>query len=346
MLHDKAELVFNSHNSFLERLEEVQVGTEWKEVSIMDLDICQNLIDFTEADYDTNTNGTKMFVDFPFGKVGIRECALRTLYTNLGLGGELMKKLDTDDMEEYVVFGIGKNRKYRSKMTFQLPIVEGKVNAFLSESYSNDLPADEVFRQVLKHFQNKLEQESFKFNGFWSYAECAGDYYLPISKEIDGKEYSTVLVVRTSDAGYSSISFSAYLTDGYRKEIPVMNGVSAIHKGNAASAERLEEMLNMVENAIDNGVKKLNKLLHIIIANPKSTMKRICKEVGLPKRESLELIDRFAEGTTTAFECYMCLSQILESDLTFSIRERYQGNLYKMLGINWDRYDLPGDYAW
>ncbi|MBR3246003.1 MAG: hypothetical protein IKF90_25385 [Parasporobacterium sp.] len=346
-LHDGEEVRYNSHEAFVERLEEVQAATTWKDVSIQALDIGKNFIDLTEADADTNRNGTQMFLDLPNGKIGIRECALRSLYTNLGLGGDLMKKFDNDDMEEYIGFGIGKNRKYRPAMTFQIPVVEGKVNAFLSESYSNDLPANEIFQKVLKHFQEKLEQETFKFNGYWTYAECSGDYFLPIKKEIDGHEYSVVLVVRTSDAGYSSINFSAYLTDERHKEMPIMSGVNAVHKRSAASSERLDEMLDMVENAVDKGVKRLNKLLHILINNPKNTMKRVCKEVGLPKRESLELIESFDDlGQVTAFDCYMCLAQILEKDLTYSVRERYQGNIYKLLGIRWENYDLPGEYAW
>ena len=349
MFRDETELRFKDLVDFEERLRETEAETNWIDIEINNLDVSKQFIPVTEAEIDTNENGTKLFVqDYESQtRTPIRTCALRTLYSNLGLGGELMKKLDLDDMEEYVCFGISKNRKHRPKLTFKVPVVDGKVNAFLSEGYAN-LPAPIIFEEAHKHFEDKINSAEFKFNGYWSYYQCAGEYFLPIKKVVAGQEYSVVLVVKTSDAGYSSVNLSAYLSDGRNKQLPIMSDISTIHKGNAASVERLKEMFNMADGAVDDGVKKLNKLLHIIIENPKNTMKRVAKEVGLPKKDSLTIIDSFEdEGFCTAFDCYVELSKILEDDTdTLSVRERNQGNLLKLLGITWERFDIPGEYAW
>lgn len=350
LFRDSTELKFRNLDDFQNRLNEVEEATEWKNVSINNLDVCSVAIPVTEEEVDTTINGSGLFLnDFENGlRTGIRTCALRTLYTNLGLGGELMKKLDHDDMEEYVGFGIAKNRKHRPKLTFKVPVVEGKINAFLSSGYAN-LPAPIVFEEALKHFREKTMEDEFKFNGYWSYAQCAGEYFLPIKKEVAGEEYNVVLVVKTSDAGYSSINLSAYLTDEKgRKQLPIMSDISSIHKGNSATITRLEEMFDMADGAVDDGVKKINKLLHINITNPINTMKRVAKEVGLPKKDTLFVIEGFEDtGVVTALDCYFALAQILEDEsATFSAKERNQGNIYKLLGINWERFDLPGEFAW
>ena len=124
-----------------------------------------------------------------------------------------------------------------------------------------------------------------------------------------------------------------------------MSDLSLIHKG--IDEEKLIKLIKMLDGAIDTGVKKLNRLLLVNIYNPKATMKRVAKKVNLPKKDTLQLIEEYEPTVVnTAFDLYMQLSKLLNNTHGWSQKEKLQGDLYKLLGIDWGSYDLAGDYPW
>lgn len=346
MFKDDVYLCYQDVNGFMTRLLEAEVNTEWSSIPVAELVV--NSIDalppmpLTEEDNNTIHCGTGLFA----GRIGrrsyagVRSCALRSLYDRLGLGGAIMNRLDKNAMKELINFAI----EHPTEDTLQVPIVEGKVNAFLSSKYQK-LPALNVFEEVISFLQEHFDQEEFGFNGRWTYYESTGEFELPLEQEVNGETYTTYLVCQTSDAGYSSVNFRAHLRQG-RKNLPIMSDISMAHKGNLDEA-KLQQSLKMLDGAIDKGVKKLNHLLLVPINNPKACMKRVAKHVGLPKKETLELIEQFNPNyAVTAFDCFECLAKLLEQPNKYTIKERLTGDIYKALNLNWESYDLAGDYAW
>ena len=321
MFKDEQEVFYTELEPFMYRLEEVQRNTSWKFIPAKELSI----------------GSSESFSWVLDDQEPIRNHALSSLYQRLGLGGKIMDRLSNDALHEIVNFGI----EHAPKSTLRIPIVEGKVNAFLSNQYSS-LPAIKVFEEVVKFLNEKAE--GFTFNGVWSYIAATGEFHLPLEKMVDGVPYSTVLVAKTSDAGFSSVNFSAYLDNGSYK-LPIMSDLSLIHKG--IDEEKLIKLIKMLDGAIDTGVKKLNRLLLVNIYNPKATMKRVAKKVNLPKKDTLQLIEEYEPTVVnTAFDLYMQLSKLLNNTHGWSQKEKLQGDLYKLLGIDWGSYDLAGDYPW
>ena len=346
MFKDDVYLMYQDFNSFMTRLLEAEVNTEWRSIPVAELVV--NSLDvvpmmaISEEDIDTDKFGTGLFA----GRIGqpmyagVRGCALRSLYDRLGLGGTIMNRLDKNAMKELINFAI----EHPTEDILQVPIVEGKVNAFLSSKYQR-LPALNVFEEVITFLQEHFNEEDFRFNGRWTYYESTGEFELPIEKEVNGKTYTTYLVCQTSDAGYSSVNFRAHLKSG-RKVLPIMSDISMAHKG-SLDERKLQQALNMLDGAIDKGVKKLNHLLLVPISNPKACMKRVAKHVGLPKKDTLELIEQFNPNyEVTAFDCFECLAKLLERPVEWNIKERLTGDIYKTLNLSWENFDLPGDYAW
>ena len=336
MLNDQVVQNYRSMDDFFYRLQEVEDKTQWVNIPLADLFVGETDQQITNADIDTKLFGTKWWAgrntDSTF--IPIRDCALHSLYDRIGLGGAILNRLSRESMEELVRFGI----EHPTQDVLQLPVVEGKINAFLSSKYTR-LPAVKVFEELIGFLQNTFNQENFKFNGRWTYFETTGVFELPLEKEVNGKTYTTVLVCQTSDAGFSSVNFRAYLKDG-ETSLPIMSDMSLMHKG------MLDEN-RMLEGAIDKGVKKLNHLLTIEINNPKGTMKRVAKACNLPKKDTLELIEKFnPPHYCTAFDLFDQLSKLLQNNYEWSVKERVSGDVYKMLNINWEHYDLAGDYAW
>lgn len=343
MYYDAEEIMFRDNQKFLEHLRDIESNTIWRNIPLNELFVEHGTTSHDEADYDTCVRGTNLFAcrQGELFTTGIRECAIRSLYDRLGLGGKILERLDAPALEELFTFAI----KHSSEDELQVPVVDGKINAFLSSQYKA-LPAEKVFSELLEYLRKSFNQEEFKFNGYWTYFAQTGEFELPDKRMINGQEFDVVLVCKTSDAGYSGVNFSVYIKSGNLK-LPIMSDIALMHKGDL-NEDKLKEALNQLEKVIDNGVKKLNDLLKVYIENPKGCMKRIAKEVNLPKRDTLEYIENYEDrGITTAFDCYTTLARLLDDDnLTWSAKERLQGNLYRALGLSWQKFDLPGDFAW
>lgn len=343
---DDVELTFTKKEEFYERIREVEKNTDWCNKELDSLLIDQSNIQKTMAQIDTNTkDGTKLFLLprdlnlFDEDVMPIRQCAMSSLMQRLGIGGDIVKHLSPKGFHEIFELGV----EYMPNKPVQISIVEGKVNAFLSKDYVK-IPTSEIMEEFQSTLNNISRKPHKAFKGVWTYAGTNASYYLDETKTIDGNDYGLVIGVTTSDAGMSGIHLYANLKSK-SCEIPLMTRMTVEHKGNV-SIEDFKENLGMLESGIENGVNRLNKLIGVKIGNGLGCAKRIAEKVKLPKKMVLEILENRKEPMKTALDVYFTLSQVLNDLPNNSVRMRLQGDLGKILSLDFTQYDLPGDYKW
>lgn len=349
VLGDDIHQQFSNSRELINRLEEVERNTTWvqrnvKQFLVNASEVLAKGTDLWKDEYliHTHKDGTQLVLMLDGKATGIRECAKNSLFARLGIGGQIIDWLDPAGIKKICMTGT----EYAPEKDIKIAITEGKVNAFLSSQYDNSISAATIFNEMEKYINSICKKEDVEFDADWSYSETVANYIIPVERTLDDKTYKVGITLATSDAGYSGANFRAFLTGNGHKEVPLMSSMSIIHRGNSGIV-RLSETLAMLEKAIDGGMSKLNRLMSVTITNPKATMKRVARACKLPKKESLELIDKFeCEGSCSAFRCYLCLAKVLNAPATMFVKQERTGNVAKMIAINWAGYDLAGDYAW
>lgn len=158
--------------------------------------------------------GLNLFDDEP---LPIRQCALSSLYQRLGIGGILPSHLSPTGIHELTQLEI----RYTPERRVQVPIVEGKINAFLSKEYSI-IDTTEVF-EIFDRGVRKLAGDTENFYGAWSYETTTGRYTLTFRKTINNTDYGVIAGLTTSDNGMSGIHIDRFLKDK-REIIPLLKG--------------------------------------------------------------------------------------------------------------------------
>lgn len=216
--------------------------------------------------------GLNLFDDEP---ILIRQCALASLYQRLGIGGILPSHLSPTGIHELTELEI----RYMPERRVQIPVVEGKINAFLSKEYSI-IDTTEVF-EIFDRGVRKLAGDTENFYGAWSYETTMGRYTLPIRKTINNTDYGVIAGLTTSDNGMSVIHIDGFLKDK-REIIPLFTSVSIEHKG-ASNIKDVEENIKILESAINAGMTNLGRMIMITIDNPVGYAKRVAEKCCLKK---------------------------------------------------------------
>lgn len=322
---------FNNEKEFLDRLAEVDQNTVWTMNDPASLEFVEDKESETGLNYVTPAGFAE----------DIRECAMSTLWQRYGIAGPILDRLNPEAKAKLLNFATG----YTPDSLIQIPIVEGKANAFLSSKYV-PYKTSRLFQKVGK----AVEYESF--NGFWAYEGSAGVYKLNKTVTLTDRngnevERPVVLDVRTSDIGESSVAFRCHIRCNDERDVPMMSDINIIHMG-AGVDEAIERTIDSLNAVIDTNARKLNALMYVDIdEQPKAVAKRAARWAKLPKRDSLEVINEWTPGEfTSAFDIYLVLSKVIDKQEDRNGKIRIGGDLARLIGTNWKQFDLPGDYAW
>ena len=270
----------------------------------------------------------------------VRACALKSLFERYGLSGSILERLSAEDrvnlLNEYAV-------KYAPNTTVQAPEVFGKISAFLSAGYT-PYPENKLFELVNKEIE-KLGIS--RFHGYWSYHQSMGVYHTEMTwTDPDGVKRSIIIRVRTSEIGESSVAFRVEFDTGKGYSVPMMTDHYIIHK-NSGIADSVKAMVDSFETVIVEQSRKLGALMMVGISNPRNAAKRAAQFAKLPKRAILEILANTTfDENTSAFDIYYVLSQVIKKADAEKDRIRYGGDLAKLIRVNWEQFDLPGEYAW
>lgn len=354
ILSDGEVMHFTNSDLFASRLQEVEANTKWIQRTLTEISVDEKRLnddEESEAQKHTRVEGTRLML-CPRGIVfsnddyiPLRACSIQSLYQRVGLGGDVLKRIDAKGVHQFTELALLYAPKNADDIIVKMPVVEGKINAFLSENYVDSLPTAMVFEEFKNRLESISNSSNLEFKGSWSYPVTTGWYKLPELRNVNGSDFNVVVGLTTSDAGYSGINFNAYLTNQDVTCLPLMSTLSIEHRGKT-NYVKFEEELSMLTTVIDNGINHLTDMMTLQIKNPINTMKRAAKKCGLPKRDVLEKLDQLHHVPTNAFDCYLTLSRILSKDEDGNVNERVQGDVTKLLGIDWNKLDLPGDFAW
>ena len=158
----------------------------------------------------------------------------------------------------------------------------------------------------------------------------------------------------TSDVGMSGANLYPILLDGNKSQIiPLGYPLRTQHKsGN--DMEYFEEQLGLVYAQFEKAVDKQVQLLNIEIRYPVTTLMRVLKRIGAPKKASYEAMDNFVaihgDDPCTAYELFMQMSDVIfdaQCDGASGLRiAQLEEIVSRALNVNWHEYDHPGDFKW
>ena len=118
--------------------------------------------------------------------------------------------------------------------------------------------------------------------------------------------------------------------------------------------EYFEEQLGLVYAQFEKAVDKQVQLLNIEIRYPVTTLMRVLKRIGAPKKASYEAMDNFVaihgDDPCTAYELFMQMSDVIfdaQCDGASGLRiAQLEEIVSRALNVNWHEYDHPGDFKW
>lgn len=303
----------------------------------------------TPADEHTaGLTGTNLFIENEGKKIGLRECAMPSVYQRLGVFGTGLSRLTRPDLVK--VFEM---LRKTAPGKVDLVIVDGKVNFLASSNGTKNsychLPAETIFRLVNELVERDGGSEDFTASE--SYSTFISEWKGTSNLELGGKDYDVNMTLFTSEVGEGSVTIVADLKPENGPKIPAMSPVRVAHK-NEATLQEVKSAMLMVNAALTKGVAALKLLKDVKIHNPKGCIKRVAKRIGLPKPATLAVVEEFFKNHSTveanALELYMALCQVPDKVVRKDKFQEYKlmTDIRKAMFVNWESFDLPGDFAW
>lgn len=290
----------------------------------------------------------------------LRDCSLRSLRQRLCSEADLVTKVSNEALDannpeaaklfvSYVDWAKQVLSLHGHKENTKVSVVDGKVNAFLSTEYVEALDTKYIHDEAFKQICETTNETDFGFKGWWNYAISMAEYKTSKEIQLNSCFYKTVIRVRTSDAGYSSIGIGTGLTRN-GVFVPLMSDIDIPHRGSKSSTvaehrvkfeENFAEALNQMDKVVNQSIATIKSLITVKIANPRGCALSVAKAIGLPKPNVKKVIDQSPIGGDTAWDVYLKLCEIFDDSWDAEKRIKQSGNLAKILGItNWKKYDV------
>lgn len=342
------ERYFNDQDAFLNHIEEMEKVTDpWYEQKIVDLSNAITL----------STN--QIVITTPTGTYPLRETSLRSLRQRLGIefpnGTFVLNNSSANTVcaplaKEIIDWACKVLKTKDCKDIVKISIVDGKANAFLSKEYVEYINSRYVHNEAFDKIMATTGETEFKFKGWCGYEMSNAEYETSKTKEINGVKYNTVIRVRTSDSGYSCIGIGVLLKHG-GKYLPMMSDIDIPHRAGKTKdkaevkkqfVQNLDTALCQTESVIKEAIAKAEALAIIVLKHPQDAARHIAKDIGLPKVETLKVIENITGNT--AWDVYSGLCEILDDSWNIEKRIKTTGNLAKILNVNWTRYDAPFEW--
>lgn len=293
----------------------------------------------------------------------VRDCAIKSILDRAGIKGPGLKKV-----EKNVYARILNDCLKVAKGEALLRISEGKVSAVLGGDCHDYAVLD--MEQIFLHSVEYLN-ENFKgchyLGGFYEHDmasalwELSGEDELlkAYKKELmlHGKrieDMKPMVRITTSDTGAGGANIYPMLVAG--KENTMINMGEPLRLGhrNGTKIAEFDEQLKMLCGKYQLATGNLIKLLQIDIRYPINCMKGVMDRLGIAKKYAAEAVELFkaqyGEDSCTAHDIYYGISEILymlECEGAEGSRiTKMEETIARALSINWEAYDIPGEYKW
>lgn len=343
----KEQMFFTNQDEFLAHIEKIESVTDpWFKTPIVELSKIIRLSDDNKS----------LEIDTPTGKHKLRDVSLRSLRQRLGIEFPMGTFVLSSSKESETYAGLSMKlvswacdaleaKGLKNTDIAKISVVDGEANAFLSKEYVEYVNSRYVHNSAFEKIMSATGETNFGFKGWFDYTMSNAEYETSKVSKVNGKDYNTVIRVRTSDSGYSSIAIGVLLKCA-GKYLPMMTDIEIPHRSGKTKSEEevkkkfifnLDEALTQADKVINEAIPKAEALTKIELKYPKDAAMHIAKDVGLPKAETLKAVE--AISGNTAWDIYTGLCEIIQDDWTIEKRIKQTGNLTKMLGINWNKYD-------
>lgn len=364
LFQDDFTKTFDVPEIFLQFLEHVEDNAEWRRIKTQDLCLCP-LVDpsapelSTEIFEDTLHNTgllVKLDDDHAFP---LRICAIKSLQDRTKISGPALRKVKPDKLSQIFNFCLEV-----SKGLTLVRITCGKVSALLSGD-----PGDYAILDIANLFLLTNNYLNNNYNGqfisgsyehhfttaFWTlnhpqlitaYREALVDHGLTPGTLAAAVRFSS------SDVGISGANLYPYLThDGHM--IALGTPLKLEHKRSATIAD-FRNHLDMLFTHYTDSVKALVKLLSIPIDYPAQTMIHVSKNLRLPRKLCMPIIEEFISRTNnspcTAHECYYQLNEVIFQEQCQGVTPSKLMNttevLLRALNLKWSDFDYYSDIVW
>lgn len=177
--------------------------------------------------------------------------------------------------------------------------------------------------------------------------------------------YHMVLQFATSNTADSAFRIIPALQEKNGVVAPLCQqdeGVHVRHTARGNFGERVNALMNAVLASFDkcDGILKdaadrMEELKHITIHNPYNAVLRVMDECNVNKKQGMEAATNFqsfiGSNSASAFDCFL----VVMNAYSFVCRDNPQNQdirftasltVGKAANINWEQYDIPGDYKW
>lgn len=288
----------------------------------------------------------------------IRDTAYKSLLDRAKINGTALPKLSRKQLSDVL------NACLSLYSSEALLLIRNEKVAAVHSGDSSDysvLPIDELLTVLKQKLDKHFPGNKFVF-GYSDHSVSTATWQMPNQKEellgtysktldsIGGAALSNRLIpgVRfiTSDTGVGSAKVSALLM-GMQYPIHIGSCIAVNHR-HQTKIQKFEDVLDQLFAQFGDSVAKLQKLVEIPVDYPINTMTRICKELRLPKKASMEAVSMYemayGGGPATAHDVFMALQEI-----PFILRSEkapeskllaLEENMARILSLKWSDYDL------
>ena len=348
---DAAVIECGDQDTFLENLKDLASRTQWEATDVYQLHFEKRNWESVDpekdpAGYDTAAYGTQLFVNLNGVMRPVRECGQPTLFKKLGVNCPAINVIKPEEKADWLN-DITETEEYGTKK-LMVPLVDGKVNAFLSEKYVY-VPSDKVVASTINTLDRLEKNQSRAFKGTVTYAMSYGEWTLneklhsaqvPV---LDGADQ--LVTVRTSDAGYSSIAFGAAIrvrVGGCETYYPLMTPISFDHTGRVE--ELVKDVFTTLKDEFLRDKASLESLFDIDIKHPRGCLINVGRMCGFSRSAVRALADENELDNMThddAFGLYTILCAMIKPEDDLQKQLRTQGDVLKALHCHWEDFDKP-----
>lgn len=301
---------------------------------------------------DTDENGSGLYLKAKGEILPLRSFALYSLDNMLGVKGQFLTWMSVKDhaamLNEYAIPNVPKSKK------LALFVEDEKVSAVLGVPSFSEIPAVDVHRTVAEYIAEEFPSAEYGGGSFsHEYVEEVWNlsYYAEsFDAVLEGRRMEPSFSICTSDCGASSVTIRPFLKEG-----PIMMPADPLriqHRGKNG-IEEVREALQKVYAVIEKGCATVQELSETVIFHPITTLKRVMKANKIPKLAGLNAIERFetmnGDAACSALDIYQCVCETLmyvPADATMEQKFRYTDDVARVAGVNWKKFDLPGEYNW
>ena len=294
----------------------------------------------------------------------VRSCALKTVLERARISGHALNKVSKTVFAEILNYCMGV-----ASGDSLIKIADQKVSAVhggdpkdytvmemlplfkaVCDYLDKEYPGNQF---ITAHFDHSIATAIWRLDG---QADQLLDTYRRevAAKGLNPAKLIPALRFSTSDVGMSGANLYPILLAGNESRIiPLGYPLRTQHKS-GYDMEFFEEQLGLVYAQFEKAVDKQMQLLNIEIRYPVTTLMRVLKRIGAPKKASYEAMDYFVaihgDDPCTTYELFMQMSDVIFSaqcDGASGLRiAQLEEIVSRALNVNWHEYDHPGDFKW